>query len=146
MTIQRKAHFSECPLAIPMLGFLALFSVLGAVIPTTAYDARRSADPSPSSCTLTPEQCTFGNAVGGTRYRLKFGSTCELNLTGCTVGRCSSVIDWSYHRRWGYAKEVRRSAFSSFNITNVASLNVSSGGVYFKPSGGDVTIRFAVQT
>jgi hypothetical protein len=80
------------------------------------------------------------------RHRLKFGSTCVLSLTRCSVDRCYALIDWSSELRWASADNLRRSAFSSFEITNANGLNVSSAGVTFTPSQSDLTIRFTVHT
>jgi hypothetical protein len=129
-----------------MTYLVAFFTVVSRSLNPNAYDARRSVDPSPEHCAITAENCTFAGAVGGMHYRLTFGSTCTLSLTECRIGQCYSLVDWSYERRWAYVPDLRKSAFASFNVTNVNSLHVSSAGVYFRPSQRDVTISFTVHT
>jgi hypothetical protein len=134
------------PFQIPMTPFVFIFAVCGRAVNTSVYDARKYVDPSSERCAIKTENCTFTNSRGGTRYRLAFGSTCVLSLTGCRIGQCYALLDWSYQRRWSYVPGVRKSAFSSFDVTNVDVLNVSSAGVYFKPSGSTITLQFTVQT
>ena len=117
---------------------LFLFFGLG----SASYESRRLTT---AACPLNTTNCGF-SGTSNTRHRLAFGATCTLNFTNCKVGACYGIIDWSYNMRWGYTTGINQSAFSSFSMTGVSVLNVSSAGAYFKPSSSNVTLTFTVQT